>query len=395
MRVDVLKEAIQEYQTPSYLFDIDTFKENIRQTKRMMGEQIQLVYAMKANPFLTKAAVTELEGIEVCSPGEFAICEENLIPMDKIILSGVYKARKDIEKVLETYHGMGVYTVESVEQLKMLNGEAGKRNLKINILLRLTSGNQFGMDEGTIREIVKTRKWYENIHVVGLQFYSGTQKKAAEILEREVKYLDEVLNQLENDYGFFAEKLEYGPGLFVSYFQKEKYEKEEIRQLKQCLNNMRFTGKIVLELGRYLAASCGYYITRIVDKKENCGQEYAIVDGGIHHLNYYGQTMAMKLPYFWQLDGCAMDIKKVDKEESKNVNVCGALCTVSDVLVKNMPLAGAYEGDVLVFQNTGAYSVTEGISLFLSRNLPKVLVWSEKGGLKLKRESIESSQFNN
>jgi len=71
------------------------------------------------------------------------------------------------------------------------------------------------------------------------------------------------------------------------------------------------------------------------------------------------------------------------------------LCTVSDVLVKNMPLAGAYEGDVLVFQNTGAYSVTEGISLFLSRNLPKVLVWSEKGGLKLKRESIESSQFNN
>lgn len=394
MKIDVLKEAIQQHGTPSYLFDIDVFKEKISQTKEVLGEQIQLVYAMKANPFLTKAAETELDGIEVCSPGEFSICEKNLVPMEKMILSGVYKDKKDIRNVLETYHGVGLYTVESVGQLKILHEEAGKRNLRIHVLLRLTSGNQFGMDEGTIREIVKRRKEYRHIHIVGLQFYSGTQKKAVEILEKEVKYLDDILQQLEKNYGFLAEKLEYGPGLFVSYFQNEKYEKEVIRRLEQCLNGMRFSGKIALEIGRYLAASCGFYITRIVDKKKNCGQRYAIVDGGIHHLNYYGQTMAMKLPYFWQLDGRTLDIKEAEQAEAQNVNICGALCTVSDVLVKNMPLIREYEEDILVFQNTGAYSVTEGISLFLSRNLPKVLVWSSTDGLELKRDTLESSQFN-
>ena len=29
----------------------------------------------------------------------------------------------------------------------------------------------------------------------------------------------------------------------------------------------------------------------------------------------------------------------------------------------------------LVFENTGAYSVTEGLGLFLSRDLPQVILW--------------------
>lgn len=33
---------------------------------------------------------------EVCSPGEFAICEKEGIPRDKIVLSGVNKEKKDI-----------------------------------------------------------------------------------------------------------------------------------------------------------------------------------------------------------------------------------------------------------------------------------------------------------
>ncbi len=56
-------------------------------------------------------------------------------------------------------------------------------------------------------------------------------------------------------------------------------------------------GNVILEMGRYLTYLCGYYITSIVDMKVNHGQNYAIVDGGINHLNYYGQAMAMKLPH--------------------------------------------------------------------------------------------------
>lgn len=53
---------------------------------------------------------------------------------------------------------------------------------------------------------------------------------------------------------------------------------------------------MTLELGRSIAASCGTYLTRVVDVKRNKNQNYAIVDGGMHQMVYYGQSMAMQLP---------------------------------------------------------------------------------------------------
>ena len=49
--------------------------------------------------------------------------------------------------------------------------------------------------------------------------------------------------------------------------------------------------------------------------------------------------------------------------------------------------------DILVFMNVGAYSVTEGISLFLSRDLPRVY---RKCGdsLTLLRDKIQTEDFN-
>ena len=145
----------------------------------------------------------------------------------------------------------------------------------------------------------------------------------------------------------------------------------------------RSRGKIVLEMGRFLAAFCGYYVTRIVDQKRNLGQNYCIVDGGIHHLNYFGQMMAMKIPKFCHVKQETEYTKSRTEQPEKEValnesgeeeawNICGSLCTVSDVIVKQLPLVDAKIGDVLVFERTGAYSVTEGIYLFLSRDLPPV-----------------------
>ena len=72
--------------------------------------------------------------------------------------------------------------------------------------------------------------------------------------------------------------------------------------------------------------------------------------------------------------------------------VCGSLCTTGDVLVRKLriPLA---EGDLLAFDNLGAYSVTEGIALFLSRELPLVALRGE-GGWRVARKRVETSALN-
>ena len=393
MDTKMIARAVQEYGTPSYVFDIDVFQNRIQTIQEVLGPQIQLCYAMKANPFLIQAAVAKDVRLEVCSPGEFAICDRNQIPAEQLVLSGVYKEQAEIEKILEKYGAAGIHTIESEHQFEMLASVAEKCGLKLCVLLRLTSGNQFGLDEEVLKTIVKNRADYPGVQILGVQYYSGTQKKKAEILTREIVRLDRLLLELKELYGYEAKELEYGPGLYVPYFVTEGDENnEELFQLREQLMQMQFDGRITLEMGRYMAASCGTYLSKVVDEKENAGVHYAIVDGGIHHLNYYGQTMAMKLPYFKQLNGENFE-EKADGVENLTT-VCGSLCTVSDVLVKKMPLHGEIMGDVLAFENTGAYSVTEGIYLFLSRAFPKVIFATEENGLELVRDTVQSHCFN-
>ena len=55
-------------------------------------------------------------------------------------------------------------------------------------------------------------------------------------------------------------------------------------------------------------------------------------------------------------------------------NICGSLCTSNDVIVRELELEKPCENDILVFHNTGAYSVTEGMALFLTRELPAIYI---------------------
>lgn len=164
-----------------------------------------------------------------------------------------------------------------------------------------------------------------------------------------------------------------------------------LSEFRALLESLNFKGKVVLEMGRFLAAACGYYVTSIVDMKVNKEQPYVIMDGGINHLNYYGQAMAMKQPYCTQLD--TEGNEKIGGED-ESWNLCGALCTVSDVVVKRFPLHKPQLHDILVFERVGAYSVTEGIYLFLSRPLPRIYFWTEGEGLRMVRDGVHTDLLN-
>ena len=80
------------------------------------------------------------------------------------------------------------------------------------------------------------------------------------------------------------------------------------------------------------------------------------MDGGNNnHLNYYGQAMAVN-PYCTQTDNTGNIRMEGDEEQW---NLCGSLCTVSDVIVKLFPLKKPQISDMLIFERVGAYSVTE------------------------------------
>lgn len=378
--------AARNYQTPFYVFDTDILAGQIKKIRAVLGNDVELCYAMKANPFLVKSLEELVDSFEVCSPGEFAICEQAEIPMNKIVMSGVHKNPPDVEYALKEYGSNILYTIESLSHWQTLKAFTEKYQLPVHALMRLTSGNQFGMDESLLREIIGNGP-YEFITIEGIQYFSGTQKKSASRLSKELSMLDGLCRELKDQYDFTVPKIEYGPGLPVCYFEEEQNEEDHmLESLSTAIGELTFGGKVTLEMGRFIAASCGSYVTRVVDMKTNKDQNYCIVDGGIHQLNYYGQMLAMKKPpivHLGKKDG-----------EIKEWTVCGSLCTVNDVLVKQYPFHDLGYGDALVFQKTGAYSVTEGMSLFLSRDLPLILLYSEKQQFCTARPSLPTDKLN-
>ena len=299
MNQEILQTYLRQEETPAYIFDLDMLKSRVHMMKTILGERAEICFAMKANPFLIGPLKYTADKFEVCSPGEFHICETVGIPMERIVLSGVNKEKSDITHAMHTYGNAGVYTIESRKHLELLEMCAKEENITIHALIRVTSGNQFGIDEEEVFDIVSKKDYYSHVRIEGIQCYSGTQKKKFSKIEKELHWLDDILTRLKETCNYDAEVLEYGPGFYIPYFENEDEVDDEslLQQFADTLATLKFQGKITLEMGRYIAAYCGYYVTRIVDQKVNHGQNYCIVDGGLNHLNYYGQAMAMKMPH--------------------------------------------------------------------------------------------------
>ena len=93
---------------------------------------------------------------------------------------------------------------------------------------------------------------------------------------KDQEYLDEFLNTLKQKYNYVAEELEFGGGFPVFYFKGDEFDEDKyLEEFSSIIDNMNYKGRIILELGRSIAASCGTYITKVVDKKTNKGENYA------------------------------------------------------------------------------------------------------------------------
>ena len=291
------KKFLEMYSTPMYVFDAGVLKKRVNYLKEMLPDNVSLCYAIKANNFIVKELNDIIDRFEVCSPGELSVCRELDVPTEKIIFSGVYKTPSVIYELMEEDVPMGIYSIESMVQYKLLMEAASKYGRSITVMPRLTSGNQFGMTKDEVKTIIAEVKEMPNVTVEGIQFFSGTQKNSLKKLKRELTKLDEFIQVLKDELDYVPNELEFGPGFPVTYFKDEEFDEDEfLNGFSEIINEMNFKSKITLELGRSIAACCGTYYTSVVDMKSNKGQNYAIVDGGMNHLVYFGQSMAMKHP---------------------------------------------------------------------------------------------------
>ncbi|MCQ2479400.1 MAG: alanine racemase [Clostridia bacterium] len=372
-------------QTPAYVFDIDAFSARIKTVAKKLGT-IPLCYSIKANPFLTGCVPAEITHLEVCSLGELKICESLNVDMSKIIFSGVNKTAEAVQLAMND--SVGIFTAESKLHLKIINDCAVKCGKKVKLILRLSCGNQFGMDESDIKDIISDKEKFDGVEIIGIHYYCGTQKKKAVFIEKELASLQKFLVSLKDELNFEPSMVEYGAGMASDYFgeEPEKNDMDLLNEVAPLLIDFSKKYPLSVEMGRFFASDCGTYFTKIEDTKVIHEINYAICDGGIHHLKYYGQTMAMQVP--------PIEVLNPVDEREKFWSICGSLCTTADVLVRKASLKGAGIGSVLVFERCGAYSVTEGSALFLSHALPKIYLYSESTDLVMVRDIVETYELN-
>lgn len=384
MRYD--EAAIAErYGTPLFLFNGEVLEARIQRMKEIVGDNLTLCYSMKANPFLVPLADRFIGRLEVCSPGELDICKTLHVPGEHILYSGVNKTAQNIADAVA--YGCHIYTCESLKQVHLLHEEGRRCRKVLPVLLRLASGSQFGMIKTELYDVIRHREEYPYLSVEGIHYFVGTQRKNLCRQKTELAMLKAMFIEIKEQCGFTLKQLEYGPGFAVPLFAGDDFS-DDLRPLKELKEDLCAFGEIAhvqVETGRFIAASCGHYLTRVDDCKNGETTAYAIVDGGIHHVNYIGDLMGMKTP--------KIRILNPVNQEEKTWCLCGSLCSTNDVLARRFTGVGLGEGAVLCFENIGAYAVSEAMTLFLSRKAPTIIL-CYNGTVRPVREGFETSLLN-
>ena len=391
-----LQKIADEYGTPAFLFDTDELRERVKNIRNILNDgqdKIGLCYSIKANPFLIPSLIDAVDKLEVCSPGELKICKFYKVPPEMIIYSGVHKEEEDIKEAIE--YGTAIITAESIRHYELICDISHELGTKVKIILRLSSGSQFGMSLKDIEYILKVNKDNEFISIDGLHYFAGTQREKLKHQRKELATLKDVFKELREKYDLPLSWFEYGPGFAYPYFEGEDFS-DTLRPVKELAGDLREAAEgcdLTVEMGRFIASSCGFYLSRVCDIKNSHDNSWVIIDGGINHINYFGQMMGMRTPVIITLTKHESTELNNTFEHEGNQTLCGSLCTTNDIVLRNYSNCRLSIGDVLVFCNIGAYSITEGINLFLSRDMPIVLV--KRDGIITKvRDVTETWRLN-
>ena len=120
------EKIVSEFKTPLYLFDTDVLSKRVEYLNGRFSDNTALVYAVKANTFIPREIESDVARFEICSKGEFDICNKLGIDRGKMVISGVHKDRPSIEEMISLYDDVLKYTVESIGQYELLKELSAK-----------------------------------------------------------------------------------------------------------------------------------------------------------------------------------------------------------------------------------------------------------------------------
>lgn len=382
--------------TPLYVFAGDVLESTCRRVQQALGPRVELLYSIKANPSL--AVTTRLRacgtGAEVASLGELHLALAAGHRASDLRFAGPGKT--DAELATAVQLGLGCCHVESDDELAPLAAAARATGRRVGAAVRVNlpqelggarmrmggRTSRFGVDADQVPALLRAIAAHPELELRGLHVYAGTQGFDAEAFVRHATRLVEAARAWEAELGLPLDELDLGGGFGVATFQGDPtFDLAAAgRGLQQLIAAHDRPGRRwFVELGRYLTAPCGVYLTRVVRSKQSGGERQLALDGGLHqHAAACGLGTVLKRP---PLLVAATALRAPSTEPT---TLGGPLCTPADQFAEQLLLPPLQPGDLVAVLHAGAYGLTFSPHGFLSHPTPAE-VFVEGGAARLVR----------
>lgn len=365
-----------EQGTPVFVYDAAVVVSRIARF-RAAFPGVDLHYAIKANPNTDLLAEIGnlVDGLDIASAGEMALATAVKSPA-AISFAGPGKRDHELEAAITA--GVTI-NLESEGEADRALGIAARVGVAPCVAVRVNpdmelrgSGmkmggrpSPFGIDAVRVPALVRLlleagANWR------GFHIYAGSQALSADAVAEMQAATVALAARLAEDAGASPPVVNLGGGFGVPYFAGDRpLDVEEVGgKLAAVLQNRPHVladTAFAIELGRWLVAECGVYLTRVIDRKESGGETFLVVDGGLHHqlaaTGNLGTVVRRNYPIAvaHRMGECAAD----------TVSVVGPLCTPLDRLGDRIALPPTGPGDLIAVFLAGAYGATASPAAFL------------------------------
>ena len=402
-------EMAKKYGTPLYLVDEDRIRYNCNLYKNAMkkyfGENSLPLYASKANSFKRIYEIMKEEemGIDVVSSGEIYTALRAGLTLKNAYFHSNNKTDEDIKYAMD--NAIGYFVVDNVEELYAINQEAKKRNIKQDILLRITPGidpdtleaittgrvdSKFGsaIETGQAENIVKYTLSLPHINLCGFHCHIGSQVFDADSYLRSSDIMINFIKDIKDKFEYETLQLNIGGGFGVRYTEDDpvldiSYEIKRIAELilKKTKELSIPMPKILMEPGRSIVGDAGLTLYTVGTIKSIPGyKNYVSVDGGMTDNPRFALYESPYIVYV---------ANKMNEERDFIADVVGRCCESGDIIQENVSLANAGRYDIIAVLTTGAYNYSMASNYNRLPRPPVVMLKDGKDYLAVKRESLE------
>jgi len=365
-------ELAQKYNTPLYVYDANTIREQYQKLKGLFKAKI--LYAMKANynPDILKILLDEKASIDAVSIGDVELAQEIGFAKENIL----FTANRTTEDELEAVYNKGILcNIGSLSQLKKFAKKhtGAEVCIRLNPMIRageneqvITAGedSKFGIPLTKKEELLEIITEHE-LKVVGVHEHTGSGIPETVKMKEGMENILGILNQ--NDFPHLR-FVDFGGGFKVSYKEEKELDYSQFAQevnerFEEFCKNYGRELEMYFEPGKFLVAQAGTLVVEVTDITKTPNKTLVGVNSGFPQLIR---------PMFY---GAYHKIENLTNPEGKpqDYDVVGNICESGDSFATKRELPEVREGDLLAIRTAGAYCYSMG-GVYNLRPMPTEIV---------------------